>query len=147
MPLVYFTHTLSMGRAAYSGPRRALLQGVNGSQLGVSSKTQHQHAFREQEVQHCKSFPICEILNLFHVISYSFGIVTLRTFEENSRFLDSYPDFKKGLRNDQFSNRVTQHNNINAIGRQSAGWRLIPNSLSNGIPISYFLEHLCLKLS
>jgi hypothetical protein len=63
--------------------RRALLHGVNGSELGASSKTQHEHEFCQQEVQHYKYFPRCEIINLIFVIVYSVGIVTLLNCEEN----------------------------------------------------------------
>lgn len=104
-----------------SGTRKALLQGVNGNQLSASSKTEHQHVFREQEVQRCKYFPRREIINLFSVISYCFGIVTLRTFEEHT-----FPDFEKGLCDDQFNSRVTQHDNMNVMGRQSVGWDVSP---------------------
>jgi hypothetical protein len=64
-----------------SGRKSALPQGVNGSLLGARLIK-----YPTLEVQHYKYFPRCKIINLLSVISYSFATVTLRIFEENSKF-------------------------------------------------------------
>lgn len=59
IPIMYVARTLPMGCAVHSGhspAKKALLQGVNWSQLGASTKTQHEHELRELEAQHYKYF-------------------------------------------------------------------------------------------
>ena len=75
MLIVYVAHVSSMGPRCILGA--ILGQGELNWVLG-------------QKPNITNIFPRCEINNLFCVISYSFGIVTLRTFEEDrqvSRFI------------------------------------------------------------
>jgi hypothetical protein len=56
-----------------------------------------------------------------------FAIVTLRTFEENRQVLTHTLTLMKGLLT--LSNRVTQHDDVNAIDRQSALRGVIRSSI------------------
>jgi hypothetical protein len=86
-PIVYVAHVTLKSHAVHSG--RFWDKGKLSFKVWMwvnwtlNSKIQYKHELLQQQVQHYKYFPRCKTINFPSVILYSFGIVTLSTFEEN----------------------------------------------------------------